>query len=126
MQYLAKDELLRVLAIAKEARERDWLMFLVAYWHGLRASEVVTLQRHAVANGFLTVRRLKGSDTTTQPLIEDVDPLLNERSALEGDDCTEPGGECQRRRRLDEVLRELAAAVDPDRQARDRHPGLSR
>lgn len=83
MQFLAKDELLSFLAVAKRERERDWLMFLVAYWHGMRASEVVKLQRIAVANGQITIHRLKGSDTTTQPLIEDENPLLNERAALE-------------------------------------------
>lgn len=83
MQFLGKVELLSFLAEAKRTRDRDWLMFLVAYWHGLRATEVVTLQRIAIANGQITVHRLKGSDTTTQPLIEDKDPLLNERQALE-------------------------------------------
>ena len=83
LQSLAKDELLSFLKTARDERERDWLMFLVAYWHGLRASEVVHLQRTAIANGSLTVRRLKGSDTTTQPLIEDENPLLNERAAIE-------------------------------------------
>jgi integrase/recombinase XerD len=83
VQFLGKDELLSFLRVAKQERERDWLMFLVAYWHGMRATEVVKLQRVAIANGQITVRRLKGSDTTTQPLIEDEDPLLNERAALE-------------------------------------------
>jgi integrase/recombinase XerD len=83
VQHLGKDELLRFLGVAKATRERDWLMFLVAYWHGLRASEVVSLERGAIANGCLTVHRLKGSDTTTQPLVEDPEPLLNERAALE-------------------------------------------
>ena len=67
LQSLAKDELLSFLKTARDERERDWLMFLVAYWHGLRASEVVHLERTAIANGLLTVRRLKGSDTTTSP-----------------------------------------------------------
>ena len=83
MWYLGKVELLSFLQVAKDTRERDWLMYLVAYWHGLRATEVITLQRTAIANGFITVRRLKGSDTTTQPLIEDADPLLNEREPLQ-------------------------------------------
>ncbi len=92
MQHLGKDELLSVLATAKQARERDWLMYLVAYWHGLRASEVVTLEPLAIANGYLTVRRLKGSDTTTQPLVEDPNPLLNERQALETLASVTPSG----------------------------------
>lgn len=83
MQFLAKVELLEFLSEAKRARERDWLMFLVAYWHGMRASEVVHLTRLAIADGNITVHRLKGSDTTTQPLIIDEEPLLNERAALE-------------------------------------------
>ena len=82
---------MQFLSVAKGERERDWLMFLVAYWHGLRASEVVTLQRNAIANGCLTVHRLKGSDTTTQPLVEDENPLLDERSALETLAQTIPG-----------------------------------
>ena len=91
MQFLAKVELLEFLRVAKETRERDWLMFLLAYWHGLRASEVVTLQRSAIANGQITVRRLKGSDTTTQPLVEDENPLLDERAAIETLAKTLPG-----------------------------------
>lgn len=83
MKYLAKVELLSFLGEAKRIRERDWLMFLVAYWHGLRATEVVTLTRDAVADGQITVRRLKGSDTTTQPLIVDENPLLSEREAIQ-------------------------------------------
>lgn len=58
-------------------------MYLVAYWHGLRATEVISLQRSNIANGFITVHRLKGSDQTTQPLVVDAEPLLNERAALE-------------------------------------------
>lgn len=83
MQHLTKVELLRFLAAAKEARERDWLMFLVAYWHGLRATEVVTLTRDAIADGEITVHRLKGSDTTIQPLVMDPESLLSERVPLE-------------------------------------------
>lgn len=73
-------------------------MYLVAYWHGLRAKEVVggyILNRRkervlcsgimpsSIANGFLTVQRLKGSDKTVQPLVSDANPLLDERRALE-------------------------------------------
>jgi integrase len=83
MKHLGKDELLRFLAVAKRERERDWLMFLVAYWHGLRASEVVSLRPDAIWQGEITVRRLKGSDATTHPLVEDAEPLLNEREAVQ-------------------------------------------
>jgi integrase/recombinase XerD len=83
VQHLAKDELLQVLAIACMERPRDWLMFLVAYQHGLRASEVISFTRDAVRDGYLTIQRLKGSNKTVQPLVEDTEPLLSEREALE-------------------------------------------
>jgi integrase len=82
IQSLTWDELKAVLAEAKKERERDWLMVLVGFWHGLRASEVVGLKRCNVHDGFLTIQRLKGSKRTTQPLVEHADPLLNERKAL--------------------------------------------
>src|SRR6267154_22707 len=82
MQHLSKDELLALLREAKASRERDWLMILVGFWHGLRASEVTGLKRDAVRDGHLIVQRLKGSLRTVQPLVEHPDPLLNERQAL--------------------------------------------
>lgn len=82
MEALSKLELLALLAHAKRNSERDWLMILVAYSHGLRASEVVSLQRDAVKDGHITVRRLKGSLRTIQPLVSDEEPLLDERKSL--------------------------------------------
>ena len=57
-------------------------MILVAYYHGLRASEVVALTVGCVVDGMLTVQRLKGSMKTTQPLLAHSDPLLDERNGL--------------------------------------------
>jgi type 1 fimbriae regulatory protein FimB len=73
---------LRLLAAARAHRERDWLMILVAFWHGLRASEVTRFTADAVRDGHLIIQRLKGSLKTVQPLVEHPDPLLNERAAL--------------------------------------------
>jgi len=58
-------------------------MILVAYWHGLRASEVVAIKRIDVQDGFLTVQRLKGSMKTTQALVRSSDPLLDEATGFE-------------------------------------------
>ena len=82
MQHLSKAELLALLREAKASRERDWLMILVGFWHGLRASEVTGFKRDAVRDGHLIIQRLKGSLRTVQPLVEHPDPLLNERAAL--------------------------------------------
>jgi integrase len=52
------------------------------------------LTPESFADGFLIVKRLKGSNKTTQPLVYDKNPLLNERSAvakiLEGAGPTKP------------------------------------
>lgn len=57
-------------------------MILVAFSHGLRASEVTQITPDAVRDGYLTVKRLKGSLRTTQPLVSSSDPLFDEATAL--------------------------------------------
>jgi integrase len=83
MEHLTRDQLLDVLAKAKAARERDWVLFLVSFWHGLRASEAINLTPEHFVDGYLAVQRLKGSLRTVQPLVEDENELLNERAAVE-------------------------------------------
>jgi integrase len=82
IQSLDRDELRALLAAAKRKRERDWLMILLAFRHGLRASEVVGLRPDNFDSGEITVARLKGSLRTTQPLEEDADPLFNVRKGV--------------------------------------------
>lgn len=82
LHAISKEQLRSVLAAARARRERDWIMILVAYWHGLRASEVIAIKRDDIRDGQLTVRRLKGSLRTTHPLIEHSDPLFSERQTL--------------------------------------------
>lgn len=82
MVDLSKEELRALLAAAKAHRERDWLLILVAFHHGLRVSEVIAITPDDIRDGHLTVQRLKGSLRTTQALADDPDPLLSERDAL--------------------------------------------
>jgi integrase len=82
LQALTHDELTALLTAARARRERDWLAFLLGYWHAMRASEIVNLTRADVEGGFITVRRLKGSETTVQPLMEHPDTLFNEKAAV--------------------------------------------
>lgn len=86
MQHLDRDQIGRLLRQARASRERDWLLFLVAFWHGLRASEAVALTPRNFeisADGIsLDVQRLKGSLHTVQPLMHDEDPLFDEERAL--------------------------------------------
>lgn len=82
MQALTRDELLALLRSARAASERDWLLILIAFHHGLRVSEVIRIKREDIRGGELTVCRLKGSQKTVQPLVSHAEPLLDERSGL--------------------------------------------
>ena len=81
---LTPEEILKVLKVANESK-RNLAMILVAYRHGMRASEVCDLRLSDLdlKNGQITIRRLKGSLTTTQPLTDHPgQPLLSERRVL--------------------------------------------
>jgi integrase len=82
VKSLSKQELLMLLAAAKAHRERDWLMILVCFWHGLRASDLVSFERDAIADGYLRIRARDGSDRIEHLLVEHPLPLLNEKDAL--------------------------------------------
>jgi integrase len=83
MDHLTREQTIDVLAQAKASRERDWVMFLVTFWHGLRASETVGLTPENFDHGCIDVQRKKGSDRTVQQMIEDGHELLDERPAIE-------------------------------------------
>jgi integrase len=85
MQHLEPAEVLSVLRAAKAKGQREWAMIVVAYKHGLRASEVCNLRVDDLdlKNGSIIVERLKGSLRTTQAVTEHRgEPLLNEHRAL--------------------------------------------
>ena len=71
-EYLTDAEVNRLISAAGENRNghRDATMILVAYRHGLRAGELVTLRWDAIdfAHGRLHVSRLKGSAESVHPL----------------------------------------------------------
>lgn len=83
IEHLTREQVAEVLALARSVSERDWLLLLITFWHGLRASEAIALTPDHFADGFLTVQRLKGSLRTRQPLATNQNPLLNERAAIE-------------------------------------------
>ena len=71
-EYLTDGEIARLITAASGNRygHRDATMVLVAYRHGLRAGELVTLRWDAIdfAHGRLHVSRLKGSAESVHPL----------------------------------------------------------
>jgi integrase len=76
MQFLTQEELKRLFAVIKD--KRDKALFLLAYRHGLRASEIGLLQCTDVdlKQGRITIHRLKGSLSGIYPLQPDVIKLL--------------------------------------------------
>jgi type 1 fimbriae regulatory protein FimB len=84
MKALSQDEILKVLKAVSD-NPRDLAMILIAFRHGMRASEVCGLELKDVdlKNSGITIRRLKGSLKTTQPLADlQGQPLLSEKRVL--------------------------------------------
>jgi type 1 fimbriae regulatory protein FimB len=85
MCFLKPEELLSLLRAAKAYGPREHAMILVAYAHGLRASEVCKLKLADVdlRQGTIAVNRLKGSLSSTQELHPHRgEPLLDEPKVL--------------------------------------------
>jgi type 1 fimbriae regulatory protein FimB len=72
MTFLTPAEVLAVLKVAKDRSAREHLAILLAYRHGMRASEVcgLKLEHLDIKNRQIEVNRLKGSLRTVQPLAE--------------------------------------------------------
>ena len=85
MQALTNYEILSVLKLAASESKRNHAMILLAFKHGLRASEVCNLRLGDVdlKNGTIIIRRLKGSLKSSQDLIDiPGQPLVSEKRVL--------------------------------------------
>lgn len=85
MTHLEPVDVLSLLKAAKARGAREWAMILLAYRHGMRASEVCNLRLEDIdlKNGSVVIDRLKGSLRTVQALSEHRgEPLLNEVRAI--------------------------------------------
>ena len=74
-EHLTEDEVAKLLAALKANRhgQRDWLIGLLIYRHGLRVSEACDLRWDDISlvNRTIQIRRLKGSDDSTHYLERD-------------------------------------------------------
>ena len=83
IQFLTQDEMRRLLRAIKD--KRDYALFLIAYRHGLRASEVGILTEDDLdlKRGTIRIHRLKGSLGGVYPMQNDevkaVKAMLKER-----------------------------------------------
>jgi integrase len=85
LKHLSEDELLDVFETARRRSSRDHALLIVCFQHALRASELVSLRLGDIdwRNMEITIRRLKGSLKTTQPLFRMRGrPCMDEVSAL--------------------------------------------
>jgi integrase len=95
--HLAADEILEILELARATSARDWCILVLALNHCCRVSELAggapaTKNRPAipplrlldVEPGYITIRRLKGSLTTRQPLINHRGkPTISDKPAID-------------------------------------------
>jgi integrase len=66
MHSLTQSELSSLLAAAKKHSQRDYIMILVGFFHGMRASEICGLTAEHVRGNHVRIERLKGSETNIQ------------------------------------------------------------
>jgi integrase len=98
-EHLTELEVDRLMKAAKGNRhnQRDATMILIGYRHGLRVSEVCELQWSSIAfeTGTMHVRRVKGGEAATHPILGDELRALRElkrRSASPFVFASERGG----------------------------------
>jgi site-specific recombinase XerD len=86
INFLTQDELRSLLKVIKNKRDRA--IFLVAYRHGLRASEIGLLQRSDInlKQSRITIHRLKGSLSSVYPLQPDTMKVLRSYLRTRDDD----------------------------------------
>jgi integrase len=59
-------ELSSLLAAARKHSQRDYVMILCGFFHGMRATEICALTAEHVIGGHVKIERLKGSETNIQ------------------------------------------------------------
>lgn len=117
IRFLTLDETTRLFR-AIGGHRRDRVLFLIAYRHGLRASEVGLLRVEDVDLKTLRimVHRLKGSHSGTHPLQADeakaIKALLRERQAVSPVLFASSRGDPIARRTLDWLMKKYGEAAD--------------
>jgi integrase len=83
MEYLDRDELVRLFKVARAHNPLHHVALLVGLLHGLRVSETLAIRGRDICDGRLSVKRLKKSRPTLHALRIHSDPLFDESPLLE-------------------------------------------
>jgi integrase len=83
MEYLNRDELVRLFKVAQQHNTLHHAALLVGLLHGLRVSETLAIRGRDICDGSLSVKRLKKSRPTLHALRIGSDPLFDESPLLE-------------------------------------------
>lgn len=83
MEYLTRDELVRLFKVARNHNKLHHMALLVGLLHGLRVSEMLAIRGRDICDGRLSVKRLKKSRATLHALRIDSDPLFDESPLIE-------------------------------------------
>lgn len=76
------DQILKLLAAAKQDSDLAWLLMAVTFLHALRASEAVAIRPYNIVGEKLVLKRKKKSNGVEDDLVAHDNPLLNERQPL--------------------------------------------
>jgi integrase len=83
MEYLNRDELIRLFKVARQHNPLHHVALLVGLLHGLRVSETLAIRGRDICDGRVSVKRLKKSRPTLHALRIDSDRLFDESPLLE-------------------------------------------
>src|ERR1022692_389670 len=117
MEYLNRDELRRLFSKAYESNRRHHLALATGLWHGLRVSELIALQSKDIADGQVSVSRLKRSNATIQAIHKDDDPLFDCSPLIELAKTTQGRIFPFSRQRVDQFIRKYGrrAGIHPSK-----------
>jgi integrase len=82
MEYLTREELVRLFKVARRHNPVHHIAMLVGLLHGLRVSEMLAIRGHDICDGKLSVKRLKKSRPTLHTLRIDGSDVLFDESPL--------------------------------------------
>lgn len=82
MEYMTREELVRLLKVARKHNPLHHLSMLVGLLHGLRVSETLAIRGCDICDGKLSIKRLKKSRATLHALRIDGDVLFDESPLL--------------------------------------------